>query len=250
MIKMKRVARRSVRWLAFSRQGVIGAARTVYGSRVVSPARSIVYLLAASTLIGAGVTMFRRADLGVPPYDVLMSAIDRHTQLTHGQASWAFSGAMMLLAAILGSRLKLASVTYIVMTGLMVDATYGLVGDPASDVARVAFVVAGVFAITAGVATVVHTTAGGGGFEMLGQVAARRGRSPRAFRTALEVSVLAAGAVAGGDFGFGTVVFALTIGPLLDIVLRALADHRIGRDLRQAVGSETHALEHLEQLVG
>jgi uncharacterized membrane protein YczE len=201
-------------------------------------------------LIGAGVTMFRRADLGVPPYDVLMSAIDRHTQLTHGQASWAFSGALMLIATVLGSRLKLASVTYILLTGLMVDATYGLVGDPSSEAVRVAFMIAGVVAITAGVATVVHTTAGGGGFEMLGQVAARRGHSRRAFRTGLEISVLVAGAAAGGDFGVATIVFAVSIGPLLEVMLRGMADQRLGRDLRRAVGSETQALEHVEQLVG
>jgi uncharacterized membrane protein YczE len=250
MIMMKRYAKHGVRWLAFTRQGVIDAARSAYGSRAVSPARSAVYLVVASTLIGVGVTMFRRADLGVPPYDVLMSAIDRHTQLTHGQASWAFSGGLMVLATILGSRLRLTSVFYILLTGLMVDATYGLIGDPGSDLTRVAFMVVGIVAVTAGVATVVHTTAGGGGFEMLGQVAVRHGWRPRTFRTVLEISVLAVGTVAGGRFGVATIVFALSIGPLLEVMLRALADHQNGRDLRHVVGSETQALEHIEQLAG
>ena len=45
-------------------------------------------------------------------------------------------------------------------------------------------------------------------------VARRTGRSIRLTRTALEVTVLATGWLLGGTVGVGTVVFAVTIGPL------------------------------------
>lgn len=241
---MKRLAERSVRWLGFTRQGVIDAARQVYGSRAMTPARSMVFLVAGTALIGVGVTMFRRADLGVPPYDVLLSAVDRHSALSHGQAAWATSAVLFLLAAVLGSRPKVASLVYVALAGAMVDGSYALVGDPSNTATRWAFVVAGVAALTSGIAVVVHTTESGGAFEVLTRAVQIRGVNPQTFRTVLEVGVLAIGAVAGGRFGVATAVFALTIGPLLSAVLQALADHQVGRDLRLGMPQESEVIEH------
>jgi len=48
---------------------------------------------------------------------------------------------------------------------------------------------------------------------------ARTGWSVRSVRTAIEVSVLLIGCVLGGTFGVGTVLYALAIGPLIQICL-------------------------------
>lgn len=48
---------------------------------------------------------------------------------------------------------------------------------------------------------------------------ARTGWSLRGIRTAIEVSVLLIGWMAGGTFGVGTVLYALTIGPLIQLCL-------------------------------
>ena len=48
---------------------------------------------------------------------------------------------------------------------------------------------------------------------------ARLGWSIRSVRTSIEVSVLLIGCVLGGTFGVGTVVYALTIGPLIQLCL-------------------------------
>jgi len=199
------------------------------------------YLVVGTMLIGVGVSLFRRAGLGVPPYDVLLSAIDRHSALSHGQAAWAVSALLLAVAALFGARPKVESLVYVLLAGVMVDASYALVGEPTSDVVRVVFVAAGVFAVTAGVAFVVHTTASGGAFEMLTRVATERGWNARIFRTSLEVAVFAVGALAGGRFGIATVIFALSIGPLLNLLLQALADHQLGRELRGEFDETTTA---------
>jgi len=47
----------------------------------------------------------------------------------------------------------------------------------------------------------------------------RTGWSVRVVRTAIELTVLAAGFLLGGAVGFGTVLYALAIGPLLQLFL-------------------------------
>jgi uncharacterized membrane protein YczE len=51
---------------------------------------------------------------------------------------------------------------------------------------------------------------------------AARGHSIRLVRTMIELTVLAAGWVLGGSVGPGTVVYALTIGPLVGVLLPRL----------------------------
>ena len=48
---------------------------------------------------------------------------------------------------------------------------------------------------------------------------AARGHSLRLMRTLIEVSVVAVGFLLGGSLGIGTVVYALAIGPLVQLVL-------------------------------
>ena len=55
---------------------------------------------------------------------------------------------------------------------------------------------------------------------------ARGGRSLRVVRTAIEVSVLVVGWLLGGTVGIGTVLFALTIGPIVHRTVPAFSrDH-------------------------
>ena len=61
----------------------------------------------------------------------------------------------------------------------------------------------------------------------------RFGWSIRRARTAIELTVLVAGFLAGGTIGLGTVVFALAIGPLVQVALRVFdRDGRVSRRRR------------------
>jgi hypothetical protein len=51
---------------------------------------------------------------------------------------------------------------------------------------------------------------------------ARRGHSLRLVRTSIELSVLAAGWLLGGTVGIGTVLYAVSIGPLVHLLLPRL----------------------------
>ncbi len=65
-----------------------------------------------------------------------------------------------------------------------------------------------------------------------------RGHSIRVVRTSIEVVVLAAGWALGGTVGVGTVVFALSIGPLVHVFLPRLTLDPGAPEPETAIGAE------------
>ena len=67
----------------------------------------------------------------------------------------------------------------------------------------------------------------------------RYGWSIRRARTAIEIAVLAIGWALGGTVGLGTVVFALGIGPLVQVALRVFdREGRMGARRRARLEAE------------
>jgi uncharacterized membrane protein YczE len=86
---------------------------------------------------------------------------------------------------------------------------------------RAALLVAGV--VLNGVATGMYIGArfGPGPRDGLMTGIAARGHSIRVVRTGIELTVLTVGAILGGTIGIGTVVYAVSIGPLAHIFIPA-----------------------------
>jgi uncharacterized membrane protein YczE len=84
---------------------------------------------------------------------------------------------------------------------------------------RIAFLVSGI--VMNAIATSMYIGAGFGPGPRDGLMTGIRpaGWSIRSVRTSIEVSVLLIGCVLGGTFGVGTVLYALTIGPLIQLCL-------------------------------
>lgn len=224
--------RRTWAALTISRHGAIAAAQRVTDSRVASPVRLLVMMLVGSSFIGIGVSAFRAADLGLPPFDVLLSAIDQHTALSHGQAAWAVSGTLLLVAASLGQRARVTTVVFVLANGLAVDAAAQLLNPPDAWGLRIAMLGGGIASIAVGINLVVHSGLTGGSFELLMRAGQQRGVSPERVRLGLEVAVLATGIALGGSFGAGTVIFAAVIARVMTVVAQAMRDHRAGRHAR------------------
>lgn len=203
------------------------------------PSRAVrfAWVVPSTALIGLGVGLLLNADLGVPPYDVLLSAVDQRTVLSHGQASWVVSGGLVLLAMVFGARPKVVGVAYVVLAGVAVDAANSILVTPDELGVRIAMAAGGVVILTTGIGVIVHTSATGGAFELIIEAFVKRGANRTILRTGLEISALVTGIVLGGAFGVMTVVMALTLGPLIAIVLQAFADHQAGREARLRPGA-------------
>ena len=106
--------------------------------------------------------------------------------------------------------------------GLVVDVTLAVLPNPQQPTLRGAMLMVGI--VLNGLATGLYIGArlGPGPRDGLMTGLARRGLSLRAARTCIELVVLAIGWVLGGTVGVGTVLYAVSIGPLAHYFVPAL----------------------------
>ncbi|WP_370369823.1 YitT family protein [Mycolicibacterium sp. CH28] len=165
--------------------------------------------------------MMVRAGLGLDPWDVFHQGLTRHTPMTIGVAS-AVVGVVVLLAWIpLRNKLGVGTVANVVVIAVTVDAGLAVLAAPVSLPARVAMMLGAV--LLNAVATALYVGAGlgpGPRDGLMTGLVARTGLSVRLVRTAIEATVLSAGWLLGGSVGVGTVIYALGIGPMVQLVLR------------------------------
>lgn len=179
----------------------------------------LVQLYLGLVLYGISSSLLVLATLGLDPWDVFHQGLSRTFGLAIG--TWAIIvGAVVLLLWIpLRQRPGIGTVSNVVLVGLTMNVVLGHVGAPHAMAARIACLVCGVF--LNGVATGAYIGAGLGPGPRDGLMTgiAARGHSIRVVRTGLEVTVLVTGWLLGGTVGVGTVVYALSIGPLAHVFI-------------------------------
>ena len=187
------------------------------------PARRLVQLYAGLVLYGASMALQIRAGLGLDPWDVFHQGIADRTGLSFGTVV-ILVGATVLLAWIpLRQRPGFGTVSNVLVIGIAVDAALAALPHAGSGPAAVAMMLGGVG--LNGIAGGAYIGAGlgpGPRDGLMTGLVRRTGRSVRLVRTTIEVAVLAAGAALGGTVGVGTVVYALSIGPIVHAVLPRL----------------------------
>jgi uncharacterized membrane protein YczE len=169
---------------------------------------------------GASLAMMVRADLGLAPWDVLHSGLIHHIPITLGQALVLVSFVVLVLWIPLREMPGLGTISNAVVVGLACDATLAFLDRPDATVLRVGLMLLGV--ATCGLATALYIGAqlGRGPRDgLMTGLVRRTGLSLRLVRTGLEVGVVLIGLLLGGELGLGTVVFALTIGPIAQALL-------------------------------
>ena len=132
--------------------------------------------------------------------------------------------AVLLLWIPLRQRPGLGTVSNVFVVGIAMDGTLALVPDAHGLAVRIPLLVAGI--VLNGVATGLYIAARFGPGPRDGLMTGlhrRTGRSIRLMRTAIEVAVVATGFVLGGTVGIGTVLYAVSIGPLAQLFLRVFA---------------------------
>jgi uncharacterized membrane protein YczE len=186
--------------------------------------RRLVQLYAGLALYGFSMALLVRSDLGVMPWDVLHQGIAGQVGLSIGVVSMIV-GALVLLAWIpLRERPGLGTVSNVVVIGLAIDATLALLDPPSSLAVRIVFVVAGIGLNAVATAAYVGVRFGPGPRDgLMTGLVRRTGGSVRLVRTAIEVVVVLSGWLLGGTFGLATVLYALAIGPLVQVLLPRLA---------------------------
>ncbi|MEF9887352.1 membrane protein YczE [Citrobacter sp.] len=182
--------------------------------------RRLLQLFIGLTLYGVSTAMFVRADLGADPWNVFHLGVANLLSMNIGVVIIAV-GVLVLLAWIpLRQRPGFGTLSNVIMIGLAADVALLVIPGFDSLLARSGLLVSAV--ILNALATALYIGAGFGAGPrdgLMTGIHARTGWPVRRIRTAIEVSVLLIGWLLGGTVGFGTVLYALAIGPLIQICL-------------------------------
>ena len=180
-------------------------------------------LLVGLVGVGLGVALMVDADVGLSPWDVLHQGLSEQTGFAIGTVAIALGLLVFLLWIPLKQRIGVGTVINVLTIGLTVNFFLDVEFRP-EGWSRYAWCVAGVLVLSVSAGLYIGAGLGTGPRDGLMTGLVARGLPLRTVRTVMELTVLVIGWLLGGTVGFGTVLFALAVGPILHVVL-----HRFDR---------------------
>lgn len=182
--------------------------------------RRLLQLFVGLSCFGASMGMMVRARLGLAPWDVFHWGLTSRLPLSFGTIVIIVGALVLLLWWPLRQWPGLGTVCNVVWVGVVSDVTLGLLPPPEAMGWRIALMVGGVVLNGLASALYIGSQLGPGPRDgLMTGLSQRTGRSIRLVRTSIEVTVLVVGWILGGVVGVGTVLYAVAIGPLIQLFL-------------------------------
>ena len=196
----------------------------------VQPTRRLVQLAVGLAMYGLSAALLVRARLGNMPWDVFHQGLGNHLGLDFGTVLIIVGAAVLLLWIPLRQRPGIGTVSNVVLVGLAASLSLRVLPTPSLMTFRIAYLVGGI--LLCGIASGIYIGArlGPGPRDGLMTGLAARGYTIRRARTAIEIGVLATGWLLGGTVGIGTLLFALSIGPLVHYLLPVFSPRKGASD--------------------
>ena len=173
-------------------------------------------------LCSCGIVCFLESELGLPPWDVLHQGIADQLGISFGAANLLVSLIVLVLVWRLRAGIGLGTLLNAVLVGSFVivltalDWVDALSEEPLG--VRIALVAVALTCFGVGSAFYICASMGAGPRDSLMLVTSRQlGIRLGAARTGLEIAVLVVGFLLGGTVGIGTLVFAVGIGPVVEL---------------------------------
>ncbi|MBF4571971.1 hypothetical protein ITJ64_05520 [Herbiconiux sp. VKM Ac-1786] len=167
-------------------------------------------------LYGAATALMVRATVGVSSWSVLTQGLQHLVPFSFGVITVAVSAALLLLWIPLRQRPGIGTLLNVVMIGPSADIVLAVVPTSQVLVLRVALFASGLLLLA--IATACYIGAGFGSGARDGLMVGlheRLGWPIWVTRTSIEVTVVIAGGILGGNVGVGTVIAAFAVGPLI-----------------------------------
>ncbi|MCX6503140.1 MAG: hypothetical protein NT132_12175 [Microbacterium sp.] len=189
--------------------------------------RRILQLLAGLPLYGIGCALTVVAGLGVDPWTVLAQGVARQTGIGIG---WVVNGiglVVMLLWIPLRQRPGIGTLANILLVGTSMQAALWVLPSVDGFVLRLLVLLAGIVCVAIASGLYIGARFGAGPRDgLMTGTTSRFGWPTWVARATVELTVLLAGWLLGGDVGIGTVLFAALIGPLVHLSLPVLDTRR------------------------
>ncbi len=186
--------------------------------------RRLIQLFLGLSLYGLSIALIVRADLGLDPWDVLSQGVfERFAEpagLGFGMVVNLIGMTVLLLWIPLRQKPGIGTIANVLVIGSVAGLALRYIpADPVLPV-RSLFLATGI--VLNGVASGAYIGAGlgpGPRDGLMTGLVARTGWPIKVVRTAIELTVVVAGWTLGGSVGVGTILYALAIGPLVQIFL-------------------------------
>jgi uncharacterized membrane protein YczE len=198
-----------------------GAMTFIKGDSMLKPIRwntflrDFLVIQIGFALFGLAIATMIRSNLGTSPWALLEVAISKLTGITPGRMSIIVGFAVLLLALTLREKVGWGTLANILFIGLWEDMFLGIIPSVENNL-LFQFVMLLSAVSTMGIASAIYigVDAGAGPRDSLMLAVHRTTRlSIRLGRAIIEIIVVTVGWLLGGPLGFGTVIFALLIGP-------------------------------------
>lgn len=184
--------------------------------------RRLVQLVVGLVFFGVSIALMIRGNLGLAPWDALHVGVAKLLPVSFGWVVVGVSFLVLVLWIPLSEMPGLGTIANAVIIGVVVDFTLQVLAAPETFLWRLLFTIGGVALCGFGSALYIGAQLGRGPRDGLMTGLHRvTGYSLRTVRTALELSVLSVGLLLAGPavLGIGTLLFALSIGPLTQMML-------------------------------
>lgn len=185
--------------------------------------RRLVQLYAGLVAFAFGEALVVEAALGVIPWDVLHQGLVRQLGLSIGAWSVIVGVIVLVVWIPLRERPGVGTVSNVLVIGVALDGFLSVIPAPGPLWLRAGYLVTGIAVNGVATAAYIGARLGPGPRDglMTGLVRVT-GLSVRLVRTGIEVVVVLVGWLLGGNLGLGTVLFAVSIGPVVHVFLPLL----------------------------
>ncbi len=185
--------------------------------------RRVSQLLVGLALYGFAIAMMVQAGIGVSPWDVLTQGIARQTGLAFGLITNVVGLLVLLLWIPIRQKPGLGTLLNVLLIGP--SAQFGLWLLPVAHELweQVALFAGGLALLALATGLYIGARFGPGPRDgLMTGIHRRWGWRLWLVRSSIEVTVLAIGWLLGGNVGVGTVLFALLIGPMVNVTIPLL----------------------------
>jgi uncharacterized membrane protein YczE len=182
--------------------------------------RRLAQMMIGLTGFGLSLAMLLRSGLGGAPWDVLHAALAERIGTSVGTMSIAVSFVLLLVWIPLRERLGIGTVANAIWVGVSIDLGLLLLPEVQGLPAALGLMLLGVLINGISGAVYIGAQLGAGARDGLMTGLGRVLMRPVGpVRIVLEVIVLVTGWLLGGPLGLGTVVYAIALGPVIQIAL-------------------------------
>lgn len=182
--------------------------------------RRSVQLLIGLFLYGIALALIVRAAIGVAPWDVLTQGISLKTGWGFGVITIVVGAVVLLFWIPLKQKPGIGTVLNVLLVGPAADLGLWLIPADLDLWVRILLFPAGLIVLALATGLYIGARFGPGPRDgLMTGIHQRTGWPIWVGRTGVELVVLAAGWVLGGNVGVGTVLFALLVGPLCNITI-------------------------------